>query len=228
MKPLDARIQATIRQDVKSMHAYAIQDSRGLIKLDAMENPFRLPPELQQQLGERLGRVAINRYPVQSTADVVAALAKFIDLPSGCQLMLGNGSDELIDILSVACNRPGATLLAPLPGFVMYQMSAQLRGLNFAGVPLTADFELDESAMLAAIGQHRPALTYIAYPNNPTANLFSDAIIDRIVAAVGAQDGLVVFDEAYQPFSSRSWLQRMAQHPHVLVMRCLLYTSRCV
>ena len=121
----------------------------------------------------------------------------------------------------MACNRPGATLLAPLPGFVMYQMSAQLRGLNFAGVPLTADFELDESAMLAAIGQHRPALTYIAYPNNPTANLFSDAIIDRIVAAVGAQDGLVVFDEAYQPFSSRSWLQRMAQHPHVLVMRTL-------
>ena len=221
MTPLDTRIQATIRQDVKSMHAYAIQDSRGLIKLDAMENPFRLPPELQQQLGERLGRVAINRYPVQSTADVVAALSKFVDLPTGCQLILGNGSDELIDILSVACNKPGATLLAPLPGFVMYQMSAQLRGLNFVGVPLTADFELDESAMLAAIEQHRPALTYIAYPNNPTANLFSDATIDRIVAAVGAQDGLVVFDEAYQPFSSRTWMPRMAQHPHVLVMRTL-------
>jgi histidinol-phosphate aminotransferase len=221
MKPLDARIQATIRQDVKSMQAYAIQDSRGLIKLDAMENPFRLPPELQLQLGERLGHVAINRYPVQSTADVVAALSKFVDLPTGCQLILGNGSDELIDILSVACNRPGATLLAPLPGFVMYQMSAQLRGLNFVGVPLTADFELDESAMLAAIEHHRPALTYVAYPNNPTANLFNDAIIDRIVAAVGAQDGLVVFDEAYQPFSSRSWLQRMVHHPHVLVMRTL-------
>jgi histidinol-phosphate aminotransferase len=103
----------------------------------------------------------------------------------------------------------------------MYQMSAQLRGLNFVGVPLTADFELDEAAMLAAIEQHRPALTYIAYPNNPTANLFDDAIIDRIVAAVGAQHGLVVFDEAYQPFSSRTWMQRMAQHPHVLVMRTL-------
>jgi histidinol-phosphate aminotransferase len=86
------------------MHAYAIQDSRGLIKLDAMENPFRLPPDLQQELGERLGRVAINRYPVQSTADVVAALSKFVDLPTGCKLILGNGSDELIDILSVACD----------------------------------------------------------------------------------------------------------------------------
>ena len=221
MKSLAARIQHTIRQDVKSMHAYAIQDSRGLTKLDAMENPFRLSAELQRELGERLGRVAINRYPVQSTADLVAGLSKFAQLPAGCKLILGNGSDELIDILSVACNVPGATLLAPVPGFVMYQMSAQLRGLKFVGVPLTAGFELDEAAMLAAIEGHRPALTYIAYPNNPTANLFDDAVIDRIVAAVGAQQGLVVFDEAYQPFSSRTWMQRMALQPHVLVMRTM-------
>jgi histidinol-phosphate aminotransferase len=221
MSTLDDRIRHTIRQDVKSMHAYAIQDSRGLIKLDAMENPFRLPDELQRELGERLGRVAINRYPVQSTADVVAALSKFVALPAGCRMILGNGSDELIDMLSVACDVPGATVLAPLPGFVMYQMSAQLRGLNFVGVPLTAAFELDEPAMLAAIEQHRPALTYIAYPNNPTANLFDERSVERIVAAVGRQQGLVVFDEAYQPFSSRTWLPKLAEHEHVLVMRTL-------
>jgi histidinol-phosphate aminotransferase len=221
MTPLEERLQHTIRQDVKSMHAYAIQDSTGLVKLDAMENPFRLSPTLQQELGARLGAVAINRYPVHSTAAVVSALSRFVELPAGCKMILGNGSDELIDILSVACDVPGATMLAPLPGFVMYAMSAQLRGLKFVGVPLTAAFELDEAAMLAAIDVHRPALTYIAYPNNPTANLFDDAVIDRIVAAVGQQRGLVVFDEAYQPFSSRTWMQRMAQHPHVLVMRTL-------
>ena len=218
---LTDRLKATIRQDVQGMHAYAIQPSAGLIKLDAMENPFTLPPELQRELGERLGRVAINRYPSQCVADVAAALAAHIGLPTGCQLIVGNGSDELIDILSVACNVPGARILAPLPGFVMYEMSARLRGLQFVGVPLSADFELDADAMLAAIEQHRPAITYIAYPNNPTANLFDDAVIDRIVAAVGAQQGLVVFDEAYQPFSSRSWLQRMAEHEHVLVLRTL-------
>jgi histidinol-phosphate aminotransferase len=75
--------------------------------------------------------------------------------------------------------------------------------------------------MLAAIETHRPAITYIAYPNNPTANLFNDAVVERIVAAVGRQNGLVVFDEAYQPFSSRSWMNRVAQHEHVLVMRTL-------
>jgi len=221
MNTLAARLQHTLRQDVKSMHAYAIQDSRGLIKLDAMENPYTLAPELQRELGERLGRLAINRYPAQSSAAVVAELSKFVQLPAGCKLMLGNGSDELIDIMSVACDVPGATMLAPLPGFVMYAMSAQLRGLKFVGVPLTADFELDEAAMLAAIEMHRPAITYIAYPNNPTANLFDDRIIDRIVAAVGAQQGLVVFDEAYQPFSSRSWMQRMAGFDHVLVLRTM-------
>ena len=227
--PLAERLQHTIRQDVQSMHAYAIQPSAGLVKLDAMENPYTLPPELQRELGERLGRVAINRYPAQSVADLAAALAAHIELPAGCRLMLGNGSDELIDILSVVCDvppnaanpGPPPTVLAPLPGFVMYEMSARLRGLRFVGVPLTAEFELDETAMLAAVEQHSPALTYIAYPNNPTANLFDDVIIDRIVEAVGRQRGLIVFDEAYQPFSSRSWLQRMASHEHVLVLRTL-------
>lgn len=218
---LPDRIQRTIRQDVQSMHAYAIQPSAGLVKLDAMENPFRLPAALQRELGERLGAVAINRYPAQCVADVIAALAKHVALPAGCKLMLGNGSDELISLLAMACDVPGNTILAPLPGFVMYEMSAKLQGLKFVGVPLTPDFELDEAAMLAAIEQHRPAITYLAYPNNPTANLFDDGVIDRIVAAVAKQDGFVVFDEAYQPFASRTWMQRMAAHEHVLVMRTL-------
>ena len=219
---LAKRIAGTIRQDVQSMHGYAIQPSAGLVKLDAMENPFRLSAALQAELGARLGAVAINRYPGASVAEVVAALGRHVELPAGCSLILGNGSDEIITMLSMACDVPGASVLAPVPGFVMYEMSAKLQGSPFVGVPLSPTFELDEAAMLAAIAKHRPSLTYIAYPNNPTANLFDDAAIDRIVAAVGELGhGLVVFDEAYQPFSSRTWMQRMEQHPHVLVMRTL-------
>ena len=221
MSTLDDRLKQVVRQDIQSMHAYAIQPSAGLVKLDAMENPFRLPEHLQRELGERLGRVAINRYPAGCVADVIAALSAYVKMPAGCQMMLGNGSDELISLLALACDIPGATILAPLPGFVMYEMSAKLQGLKFVGVPTTADFELDEAAMLAAIETHRPAITYIAYPNNPTANLFNEATVERIVAAVGRQNGLVVMDEAYQPFSSRSWMGRVAQHEHVLVMRTL-------
>jgi histidinol-phosphate aminotransferase len=215
------RYAKVVRQDVRSMHAYAIQESSGLIKLDAMENPFRLPEALQRELGERLGLVAINRYPNRCVADVIAALTRYVDLPAGCKLMLGNGSDELIALLALACDVPGATIVAPVPGFVMYEMSARLQGVRFVGVPLTPRFDLDLDAMLAAIETHRPALTYIAYPNNPTANLFDERSVEHIVAAVGAQDGLVVFDEAYQPFSSRSWMGKVGSVSHVLVLRTL-------
>ena len=103
----------------------------------------------------------------------------------------------------------------------MYGMSAQLQGLAFHGVPLTADFELDEAAMLAAIARYSPAITYLAYPNNPTANLWDDAVIENIIHAVGKQGGLVVMDEAYQPFASKSYLDRIERHSHVLLMRTL-------
>ncbi|AOW12273.1 histidinol-phosphate aminotransferase [Hydrogenophaga crassostreae] len=214
-----------IRQDIQSMHAYAIQDSTGLIKLDAMENPFALPAELQSELGARLGALAINRYPGSRIDDLKKALGEYIDLPAGTSLMLGNGSDELISLLAMTCDVPGASILAPLPGFVMYAMGAQLQGLAFHGVPLTADFELDEAAMLATMGEHQPAITYIAYPNNPTANLWDAAVIRRLIAEAATYGGLVVMDEAYQPFSSRSWLDEIRAHPlanaNVLLMRTL-------
>lgn len=210
-----------IRPDVRAMHAYAVQDATGMVKLDAMENPHRLSPELQAALGQRLGAVALNRYPGERVNDLKQALATHVQLPEGYGLMLGNGSDELISLLTLACDQPGAVVLAPVPGFVMYAMSAQLQGLRFVGVPLTADFELDEAAMLAAIAEHRPAIVHLAYPNNPTANLWDDAVIERIVNAVGEQGGLVAMDEAYQPFASKSYLDRLSHHPHVLLMRTL-------
>jgi histidinol-phosphate aminotransferase len=215
---LDRLIATRIRQDVQSMHAYAIQDSRGMVKLDAMENPHRLPAGLQQALGERLASVALNRYPGARIDDLKAALARHARLPSGFGLMLGNGSDELISLLAMACDVPGAGILAPVPGFVMYEMSAQLQGLKFVGVDLTADLELDEQAMLDAIGLHQPAIIYLAYPNNPTANLWNDGAIEKIIEAA---PGLVVMDEAYQPFASRSYIDRVTRHEHVLLMRTL-------
>jgi histidinol-phosphate aminotransferase len=218
-----------IRQDVQGMHAYAVQESRGMVKLDAMENPFTLPPQLQALLGQRLGAVAINRYPGSKVDDLKRALKSYVDMPAGYELMLGNGSDELISLLAMACltakDKPKNTILAPLPGFVMYEMSAQLQGLDFVGVPLTADFELDTPALLAAIQAHKPSITYIAYPNNPTANLWDADAIRSIIAACRAYGGMVVIDEAYQPFSSLTWLDDIRRQPegndNVLLMRTL-------
>ena len=226
-------VKTRLRQDIQSMHAYAIQDSRGMVKLDAMENPHTLSADLQAALGKRLGALALNRYP-NSRVDVLRkALADYANMPAGYGLMLGNGSDELISLLAMAVDLPASQnpsgqppmILAPEPGFVMYAMSATFQGLRYVGVPLTADFELDEAAMLAAISLHKPALVYLAYPNNPTANLWNDKTIENIIALQGAQGGLVVMDEAYQPFAARSWIDKIRDEPglhaHVLLMRTL-------
>ena len=138
-------------------------------------------------------------------------------MPAGCDVLLGNGSDEIISMVSVACAQPGAKVLAPVPGFVMYQMSAKLANLEFIGVPLQADFTLDTEAMLAAIAEHQPAIIYLAYPNNPTGTLYDDADMERIIAA--ATRSLVVIDEAYQPFAQKSWLPRADAFDNVVVMR---------
>jgi histidinol-phosphate aminotransferase len=218
-----------IRADVRSMHAYAVQDAAGLVKLDAMENPYTLLPDLARALGERLARVEINRYPGPRLADLKAALARHAGLPEGWALMLGNGSDELISLLAMACditqNGRAAAIVAPEPGFVMYAMSARLQGLAFHGVPLRPDLELDEAAMLAAIEQRRPALLYLAYPNNPTGNLWDAGVIARLIAAQTAHGGLTVMDEAYQPFAARSWIEDVRADPttaeSVLILRTL-------
>ncbi len=214
-----------MRQDVQSMHAYAIQDSAGMVKLDAMENPYTLSADLQAKLGQRLGTLAINRYPATRIEDLKTALRRYAQVPDGHGLMVGNGSDELISLLAMACDLPGAKVLAPLPGFVMYAMSAQFQGLEFIGVPLRPDFELDAPAMLAAIAHNQPAITYIAYPNNPTGTQWDEGTIKNIIAACATYGGLVVMDEAYQPFSAKSWITQIHSHPeqnaHVLLMRTL-------
>jgi histidinol-phosphate aminotransferase len=215
---LQDRMKRVIRQDIQSMHGYAVQPSAGMVKLDTMENPFRLPQALRDELGKRLAEVALNRYPAERGDVLRARLAEHAGMPADCEIMLGNGSDELISLLAMACDVPGNTVLAPVPGFVMYQMSAKLQGLKFAGVALTDRFELDLPAMLSAVREHQPALVYLAYPNNPTANLWDDAAIDAIIEAA---PGLVVMDEAYQPFAARDSMQRLKRHEHVLLMRTM-------
>ena len=215
---LSDRMSRYLRADVQGMHGYAVQPSAGFVKVDTMENPFALPPALRRALGERLAEVALNRYPAERGDVLRAELARHARMPEGCDIMLGNGSDELISLLTLAADVPGNVVMAPLPGFVMYEMSARLQGLKFVGVPLTPDFELDGPAMLAAVREHQPALLYIAYPNNPTANLWDDATVDAIIEAA---PGLVVIDEAYQPFAARDSLDRLARHEHVVLMRTM-------
>ena len=211
-------IDQIIRPEIRALSPYHVQPADGFIKLDAMENPYQLPHALRAQLAARLVDVAMNRYPVPSYAALKKAICSKLGVPAGFDIVLGNGSDELISMVSVACAKPGAKVLAPVPGFVMYAMSAQLAGMEFVGVPLQADLTLDMPAMLAAIAQHRPAITYLAYPNNPTGTLYSVEEITTVLRAVG-DTGVVIVDEAYQPFAQASFMPRLAEFDNLLVMR---------
>jgi histidinol-phosphate aminotransferase len=211
-----------IRDDVRAMRAYAVPDAAGLIKLDAMENPFSLPAELARALGEHLSKVALNRYPPADPTHFKGRLAECAGLTPGKALILGNGSDELIHLMIQACAKHdaagGAVVLAPTPTFVMYEMFARLDGCRFVGVPLQADFRLDMGALLRAIEAHRPALVFIAYPNNPTGNLFARADLELVLDRA---PGLVVIDEAYLPFAQDTWMPQLAQRPNLVVLRTL-------
>jgi len=207
-----------IRDEVRAIEAYAVPSAVGFIKLDAMENPFTLPEALRRELGERLGRQPLNRYPLSDPRGFKERLGAATGLPLGARLMLGNGSDELIHLMIQACARPGAVVLSPWPSFSMYEMSTAFAGCRFIGVPLRADFTLDGNAVLSAIAEHQPAVVFIAHPNNPTGNLFDRNGIEAILRAA---PGLVVIDEAYLPFAQDTWMPQLRNWPNLVVLRTL-------
>jgi histidinol-phosphate aminotransferase len=212
-------VDHVIRDDVRAMRAYAVPDAAGFIKLDAMENPFRLPDALRDALARRLADVAINRYPAPRADELRAALRQTMRVPTSCDVLVGNGSDELISLVMMAAARDGASVLSLVPGFAMFELSTRLARLEHVAVPLRADFSLDRDATIAALEKHRPAVAFIAYPNNPTGNLFARADVEAVIAAARSTGTLVVVDEAYRAFASDSFLADLPWHGNLLVLR---------
>jgi histidinol-phosphate aminotransferase len=213
---LNVTPQSLLRQEILDLHAYHAPPGGDMVKLDAMENPYSLPLEVCEEIGSLTAEAPINRYPDASAAALKEKIRAVSGLPQDAELLLGNGSDEIIQILALAVAKPGAVLLGVEPSFVMYKMIAAFTGLRYVGVPLAEDFSLDLPAMLAAVREHRPALVFIAYPNNPTGNLFDAAEIEQIIRAA---PGLVVIDEAYYAFADASFIPQLSRHANLLVMR---------
>ncbi|MEO8345300.1 MAG: histidinol-phosphate transaminase [Betaproteobacteria bacterium] len=211
-----ARIAATVRADIRALAAYPVAKAEGLVKLDAMENPFGLPAQVRAEMAAAVANVAINRYPDGGADGVKSALRRSLGLSDDVGLILGNGSDELLQLLTTIVVRPGAVVLAPDPSFVMYRLYALYAGARFVGVPLRADFTLDVEAMLDTMAREQPALVWLAYPNNPTGNLFSAADVERIIRAAS---GVVAVDEAYYAYASDSFLPRVLDFPNLIVVR---------
>jgi histidinol-phosphate aminotransferase len=213
------RAEQLVRAPVRVLSAYHVAPAAGLIKLDAMENPYGWPEDMLAEWLEQLHGVAMNRYPDPAAPALKQRLREVLAVPPGCDLLLGNGSDEIIQLLVLCLAGPGRAVMAPDPTFVMYRLLTTALGGEYVAVALDAnDFSLRRDAMLEALARHRPALTFIAYPNNPTGNLFARADIEAVIEAA---PGLVVLDEAYEPFARRSFLNRLDHYPNLVVMRTL-------
>ncbi|MDD4978980.1 MAG: histidinol-phosphate transaminase [Gallionella sp.] len=216
MSSISTLVSQLVRPEILALNAYHVPVSAGMVKLDAMENPYQVPQSLREEIAAVVSGAAINRYPDPNPLALKRKIAALLQLKSGMSVLLGNGSDELIQLLAMAVNKPGTTLLSVEPSFVMYKMIATFLGMRYVGVPLAQDFSLDMSAMLAAIERDKPALIFLAYPNNPTGNAFSAADIKQIIAAAPS---LVVVDEAYYAFAEDSFVPHLAEYPNLLVMR---------
>ncbi|MDH5479834.1 MAG: histidinol-phosphate transaminase [Nitrosomonas sp.] len=207
-----------IRPEILALSAYHVPPATGMIKLDAMENPYMLPTVLRDEIAQLVVNAPINRYPDASASSLKVSLRNALEIPDNMDVMLGNGSDEIIQIIALIVAKPDAVLMSVEPAFVMFRMIATFANLQYVGVPLKDDFTLDLDAMLSAIVKHKPAVIFLAYPNNPTGNLF-DA--DAILKIIQVAPGIVVIDEAYHAFADTSLMDKLVQYPNLLLMRTL-------
>lgn len=219
-------IEKWIRPEIRALSAYHVPDPGDLIKLDAMENPYRWPDELITQWLDVIRDVELNRYPDPSARVLKQHLRESMDVPDDAEILLGNGSDELIQMIMMAMSGKDKSgndaagkkhsVLSVEPGFVMYKMIATFMDMPYIGVPLQEDFSLDEDALFASIKEHQPAVIFLAYPNNPTSNLFDEKVIRKIIDVA---PGVVVVDEAYHAFADKSFMPMLNEYDNLLVMR---------
>ena len=211
-------IKALIPDPVRQGDAYQVPDATGMIKLDAMENPYTWPQFFRDKLAQRLIDCTLNRYPDPHAEAVRAPLRQWMQIPETLDLLFGNGSDEIIALLISNLIDTGRSVSAPDPSFVMFQVLAKQYRVPFRALPLDSDFDIDIDGWMDGLMEADPALIFVPQPNNPTGNLFSK---DRLAQIVESTQALIVIDEAYTAFTDADYLDWAADYPNVVVMRTL-------
>ncbi len=211
-------IRNWLRPEIYNLAKYSVPDTDGYIRLDAMENPYSLPEEIKKEWFEYLNSVDINRYPKSVNTKLELIIKGLMNIDDNLEVILGNGSDELIQLLALACDCDD-TILAFEPSFVMYEMIAKFSKLNYKTVKLNNDFAIDKAKTIKVIDATNPKIIFISYPNNPTGNLFDyQTIIDIIKYA---KNTLVVIDEAYYAYTDNNFINEVNHYPNLVVLRTI-------
>jgi len=202
---------------INHLKAYKTETSPAKVKLSSNELPYDLPEELKAKIQEELKKIPFNRYPDPYATELREILADLWRIKEN-NIVLGNGSDELILYLTLAVGEPYESVVYPVPTFPMYRVSADIVGRPVYEVPLDKNLDIDESRFAEILENYSPTLMFISYPNNPTGNLFSREKLERLRKKVQ----LMVSDEAYYDFSGETYINE-AVNPseNVAVLRTL-------
>ena len=210
-------IEQWLRSDIKNIDAYHVPVSKDMIKLDAMESPFGVPEDLKVEFLKCIEQSEVNRYPEADPSPLKDTLRSLMDIPDEFGILLGNGSDELIQLLALACSKDDL-IMSFEPSFVMYELVSKYLNLEYFGVQLDSNFDINLSDALLIIEREKPKIIFIAYPNNPTGNCFD---YDAIIEIIESTNSMVILDEAYYAYSDKSFLSEISNFPNLLVLRTI-------
>ncbi|HUR93524.1 MAG TPA: histidinol-phosphate transaminase [Gemmatimonadales bacterium] len=206
---------ALIKPSVRAQSAYTLSAPVARRKLNQNESPWDFPADLKREVLAAADAAAWQRYPEFAPPSLIAALAdQYRWVPEG--VLVGNGSNELIQATLSVVLGAGDVVVAPSPTFALYRLLTGVLGGRYRPVPLGPDFAYDVDALIETANRERARVVVLNSPNNPTGSALPDGAVERVLGETGA---LVVCDEAYQEFGGPSAIPLLATSSRLIVLR---------
>jgi len=213
---MDNDVLKLIKPEVLALEGYSVAVPPHTIKLNQNESPYDLPDAIKEAFLERLRSSTWSRYPSQVPEELHAELRKALKLPPGIDILVGNGSNELIQALLMATVERGTDVVVPVPTFALYRLIATVLGATVVDVPLNEDLTFDTERILEAATRSSAKVVVLCRPNNPTGTVIP---LDGIVRLARQTNALGVVDEAYHDFADDNVLPLLFDHENLVILR---------
>ncbi|HWA56552.1 MAG TPA: histidinol-phosphate transaminase [Gemmatimonadales bacterium] len=213
--PDPAAALALIKASVRSQAAYSLEQPVTARKLNQNEAPADIPADLKREILARAAALPWHRYPAFVPTHLTEIIARRHGwVPEG--VLVGNGSNEVIQAALAVALGEGDVVVAPSPTFSLYRLLAGVMGARYVGVPFASDFRYDVDALIAEAKRSRARVMVLNSPNNPTGSALPADGVERCLAETGA---LILCDEAYQDFGGPTAVPLLHRSPRVVVLR---------
>lgn len=210
-------IQEMIKKNIRNLEAYKPEEILCQIRMEANENPFTINSSLKERVLESISKISLNRYPDSLATD----LRELISKKSGLKpenIIIGNGSDELILMLITAFCEKEDKVLFPVPAFSMFGIIAKSFEVDTLEIPLDLKWDIDLTEIKKSYEKNQPKIIFLSTPNNPTGNCFSE---NKILDIIEKASSLIVVDEAYADFCGKTFIEKLKQFENLIILKTL-------